>query len=236
MKGERFSPKALRLLANLTSTHNRVPKHGVRPAEVLVVQREGVLAKRTFQLTGTVQYGRPVVDVLASDGLAHGRVILREQDVRMPELVHLCRDGYRSRHVGDSQCEPLLVLGFGTVDFFSRIDGICHHVLLDDAHVPRHKLGIEHEDGLGSLVADFPCKHIERKLSVVKHPFGRFGHVLVHDVLLEQKELVRNELATYTQHPYTLFVKGLLWEHHLSVVLQDHYKNVRTSSHTQRDA
>lgn len=125
-----------RLIANLAGAHHLVPVLRVRFAVVLTVQIERVVDKRCLQVAFLVEDSGPMVQVLAGCCVRHRRVILREQDVRMPKRIDLLGDGHRVGPVQNSEVEPPLVLGFEGVDLLGRVHAFFDHELLDDAHIP----------------------------------------------------------------------------------------------------
>lgn len=80
-----------------------------------------------------------VVDEVPANRLAHRRVVSRENDVRVPEVVEL--RGHRDLLVDHRERHIALVLALHVVNLVRGIDGLAHHEFLGDREVPTVQLG-----------------------------------------------------------------------------------------------
>lgn len=124
------------LVDDLAGAHRGIPVVAVGLPEVPGVQLEGLGLERLFQPLFIIEDARAVMDVASDDLLAHRGVVLREQDVLVPERVQLERDRDELPGVRRTHGDVLLVLCLHIVDL-----GLCVHagldeVLLHGTHIP----------------------------------------------------------------------------------------------------
>lgn len=134
---------ALRDVVGAALAERRVPDVAVRFAEALPIEVQRARSERLDQVGLVVQDARTVVNEATGDGLAHGRVVLREQDVGVPEVVQELRDGDRLGPEGDGQRHELVVLVHDFRDVFGLVDALHHRIAANDAQVP----GLQGDEG-----------------------------------------------------------------------------------------
>lgn len=142
MKGENIFP-----LLMLGEVHHRtvdpaeaycfIPEPLVRLTKMVLVHAYRVVREALRECCFVIQYGWTMVQVLTDRCLAKSVVILREEDVGMPEGVNLLAHGKPLVGTQRTECYVSLVFDLDSVDFLFRVDTVVHHVLLDDGQIPR---------------------------------------------------------------------------------------------------
>lgn len=81
-----------------------------------------------------------MVQVRTEDRFAHGRVIIREDDMGVPEVIDRRADRQEVTGVLEAEREVPTVLAFDLFDVAFRVDALFDHIALDRGEIPR----IEH--------------------------------------------------------------------------------------------
>ena len=107
-----------------------------------LIERERILLEFAVQIHAFVQNGWAMVDV-ATHVVAELPVVFGEDDVGVPQRVHLAGDRDARVGIGQSERKKLLVLVLNAIHFIGGIEALLDAIPLDRGHVPALKLSIE---------------------------------------------------------------------------------------------
>lgn len=79
----------------------------------------------------------PVVQVVAEDRFAHGRVVLSKEDVRVPEVIDCGADWKELARVLEAERHEAPVFTLDIVHVVGGVDTLFNHVTLDRGEIPR---------------------------------------------------------------------------------------------------